>query len=290
MKAYYSFPCLWVAFTLFAFHSAKTQEAYVTFDTIHLIQTNYYPPEFTLDDTLINRINIQTSAAKQMSNVHLINGGNILRGMITLATGFGLGSTQNVEWYLASSILTNDPKLDWILDVYCPGYVEKQRSRVKNADGSYSLETNYEDTFLWQNGAIGYIIEAGDTIGWHYVYRNPRTDTLMQRWSQLVYRGNPEYSPVNTREFGLLGEFTDKEYAMLYNLNSNRIYIFSGDVLTGIFQCKQEPTQFLIKKKKKRVFSQPYLLINSSLSAWERMDVLRLAMAGLRMKNAVESY
>ena len=266
----------------------KAQNTVTTFDTIHLVQKEYYSDDFSLEDTLISKISIQKTAAVQMNDVHFKPGGSILGGIATLATGIGFGSAKDVDWYLASAIRTNNPKLDWLLEVYCPGYIEKERTRVKNGDGSYSVETNYVNRFSWEKGAIGFIIEKGDTIGWHYVYRLPRTDTAAQKWAQIVYKGNTEHAAMNYREFALIGQFTGKESGILFNSEDNRIYIFYGDQLLGMYQC-QNPPPFKLSKKKRKPFAQPYLLVNSKLTAWERMDILRLAMEGLRMKSAIES-
>ena len=266
----------------------RAQNIVVPCDTIHLSQKEYYRDDFSLQDTLISTISIQKAAAVEMNDVKFKPGGNILGGLATIATGIGFGSTKEVDWYMASTIRTSNPKLDWIFDVYCPGYVEKERTRVKNDDGSYSVETNYVNRFSWEKGAIGFIIEAGDTVGWHYVYRYPRTDTAAQKWSQIVYKGNPEHTAINYREFALIGQFAGKESGILFNSEDNRIYIFNGNTLSGIYQC-QKPPEFKLSKKKRKPFAQPYLLVNHNLTAWERMDVLRLAMEGLRMKSAIES-
>lgn len=267
----------------------KAQDTLVSFDTLQLKHTDYYQNDYTLEDTLINNISIQNAAVKQMNDVHFKFGENVFGGVITLATGIGLSGSKDVDWYLASAIRTNNQKLDWILDVYCPGYVEKERTRVTNSDGSHSVETKYVNRFSWHKGAIGFIIEAGDTIGWHYIHREPRTDTSLQKYSQTVYNKNQEHTAINYREFALLGQFNGKESGILFNSNDTRIYIFTGNELSGIYDCQKPPHQLTFNKKKRK-FIQPYLLVNHNLTEWERMDILRLAMVGLRMKSAIESY
>jgi hypothetical protein len=265
----------------------RAQDTVAAFDTMQLMQPNDFRDVYTIRDTLINSISIQASAATQVNAVHFTFGGDVLKGMMALATGIGIGGIKNVDWYLASIIRTSNPKLDWILDIYCPGYVEKQKSRVRNNDGSYSVETNYENAFLWEKGAIGFIIEAGDTVGWHYVYRDPRINPALAKWLQPAYQGKQEHASINYREFALLGEFAGKESCILFNSSDNRIYLFRGNEPTGILQCLKPSMQIIFNKKKHKVV-QPYLLVNQKLTAWERMDVLRLAMAGLRIKRAIE--
>jgi hypothetical protein len=267
----------------------RAQGTIVAFDTLRLQHIDYYQNDYTIDDTLITSISIQNAAVKQLNDVHFKFGENVFGGAMTLVTGIGFGGAKDVDWYLASDIRTNNQKLDWIFDVYCPGYVEKERTRVTNSDGSHSVETNYVNRFSWQKGALGFIIEAGDTIGWHYIHREPRTDTSLQKYSQTVYNGNQEHTAINYREFALLGQFNGKESSVLFNSTDNRIYMFTGDELSGIYDCQKPPLQLTFNKKKRK-FNQPYLLINLNLSACERMDILRLAMVGLRIKNAIESF
>jgi len=266
----------------------KAQNRVFPFDTIHLLQPEYYSLDFSLNDTLINTISIQRKSAVQMNVARFKTGGNILGGVMTLATGIGFGSTSDVDWYFASTIRTSNPKLDWILDVYCPGYIEKERTRTTNSDGSHSVETSYVNRFSWSKGAMGFIIEGKDTIGWNYVYCSPRTDTAVQKWSQLVYKGVPENKVAIFDEFALIGEFTGKACAVLFNTTDNRIYIFKENKLSGMYQCQYPPKVTLSKKKRKPAL-QPYLLVDAELTAWERMDILRLAMVGLRLKSAIES-
>jgi hypothetical protein len=268
--------------------SIKAQNTVFPFDTIHLTQPEFYSLDFSLEDTMINAISIQRQNAVQMNVAHFKTGGNILGGVMTLATGFGFGGTSDVNWYLASAIRTNNPKLDWILNVYCPGYVEQERTRVTNSDGSHSVETNIINRFSWSKGAMGFIIEGKDTIGWNYVYRSPRTDTAVQKWSQQVYKGIPETEMAISAEFALVGEFTGKANAIIFNVTDNRLYIFKGNKLSGMYQC-QKPPKVTLSKKKRKSAAQPYLLADAELTAWEHMDILRLAMVGLRLKSAIES-
>lgn len=81
----------------------------------------------------------------------------------------------------------------------------------------------------------------------------------------------------------MFGQLADKKSGILFNTEDNRIYLFSGSELTGISQC-QKPLEFELSRKKRKPFAQPYLLVSDILTAWEQMDVLRLAMEGLRMK------
>ncbi|MEI8049159.1 MAG: hypothetical protein WCI92_17385 [Bacteroidota bacterium] len=276
-----------VCLLFFQFLSCQAHaQSNIAFDTIRLVQDNFFRQEYGLNDTIINSIKIETRNAKLVQKVHFKFGSDVAKGMLTSITGIGLSDAKDVDWYLASTIQTNNPKLDWISDIYCPGYIEKERQRVRNNDGSYSVESHEVNHYLWENGALAYIIEASDTVGWHYVYRNPRSDTTLARWTPQVYTKQSSFAAFNSFDFALLGQFTGKESAIFYNFDQGRIYVFSEDELWGILQFPKQ-SQWSMNKKK-RNSHQPYLLANSNLSAWERMDVLRLSMVGMRIKLAIE--
>jgi hypothetical protein len=107
----------------------------------------------------------------------------------------------------------------------------------------------------------------------------------LQKWSHLVFKYKPRPITYTFREFGLQGSFTGIETEIIYNSEDERIYLIRNDTMMGIYQCQKPPKMAI--KKKNRVFYQPYLLVNKNLTAWERMDVLRLEMIGLRMRRVI---
>lgn len=266
----------------------KAQDTISAFDTLHLVHANYYLDNYSVDDSIITTISIHTSQIVRLNDIHFTVGGDILDGILALSPGVGIGNTKDVDWYMAALIRTNDPKLDWISDVYCPGYVKMRKVKTKKADGSRSVETEYENAFSWQKGALNFIIEAGDTVGWHYVYMDPRINPALAKWSKIVYKNKQGSHAINYKDFALLGEFLGKESAILYSSKENMFYLFAGNQLLGKYQC-QKPKPLISCTRKERKVIQPYLLVNHKLGKWERVDILRLTMVGLRMKNAIVS-
>lgn len=267
---------------------SRAQQPLTAFDTISLKQSQLYYDDYTLNDSTVTRISIQATAPVQMNDVKFKVGGDIWRGALTLISGIGIGGAKEVDWYLAASIRTNNTHYDWISDIYCPGYIEKQRARTTNSDGSHGVETSYVNVFSWQRGALGYIIESGDTIGWHYVVRNPKTDTATIQWANMVYNYTSGKTNINPADFAMLGEFLGKKSILFYNSAENRMYIFRQTELLGICQFAKIPSPLV--RKKKRVYVQPSLLVNPLITGPEKYDVLRLSMVGKRFINAMESY
>ena len=267
---------------------AQTQPLITAYDTLYLKQQSANVDDYLLADTNISKISIHASAPVQMNDVKFKIGGDMWRGALTLISGIGISGAKDVDWYLAASIRTNNSHYDWVSDIYCPGYIEKQRTRTTNSDGSHGVETSYVNVFSWNRGALGYIIEAGDTIGWHYVIRTPKTDTSIVQWVNKVYKSNNEKMNFNQTDFACKGEFLGNVSVMLYNTAENRMYIFRHDELLGICQFAKIPSPLV--RKKKRVYVQPYLLVSTGIAAPDKNDMLRLAITGKRFKNAMESY
>lgn len=267
---------------------AQTQPLITAYDTLYLKQQSANVDDYLLADTNISKISIHASAPVQKNDVKFKIGGDMWRGALTLISGIGISGAKDVDWYLAASIRTNNSHYDWISDIYCPGYIEKQRTRTTNSDGSHGVETSYVNVFSWNRGALGYIIEAGDTIGWHYVIRTPKTDTSIVQWVNKVYKSNNEKMNFNQTDFACKGEFLGNVSVMLYNTAENRMYIFRHDELLGICQFAKIPSPLV--RKKKRVYVQPYLLVSTGIAEPDKTDLLRLAITGKRFKNAMENY
>ena len=75
---------------------------------------------------------------------------------------------------------------------------------------------------------------------------------------------------------------------MIYNSAENRMYIFRQKELLGICQYAKIPSPLV--RKKKRVYVQPYLLVNREMPVPDRIDVLRLAILGKQFKNEIGSH
>ncbi len=280
MKRFLVASLIWLCFEIPA--TVQAQNPAVDFDTIKLTKTDPQTEFYTFADSLLQNARIQSSAPVQMKEAQFKPGGDIVRGAITIITGIGIGNSQPVDWYLPAGIRTNNPRLDWITDWYCPGYIEKERTRVTNSDGSKSVETEYYNVFSWERGALGYIIEQGDTIGWHYVSMFPRSDSGFISMREIAYKEQSWLKPAKQPEFALWGQFTGIDSYLIYNADENQVYIFRQHEFVAIYHDSKPPQMVLFKRKKPYV--QPYLLVSRELSVQERADIIRLALLSKHMK------
>jgi hypothetical protein len=103
----------------------NAQETSATFDTIKIVEGYYNQFDFTIQDTLIETLDIYTEKAVQLKDVHFKVGSGIFGDILTATTGIGLSGYRETDFYFASTLHTSSSNLEWRYDIYCPGYVEK---------------------------------------------------------------------------------------------------------------------------------------------------------------------
>ena len=67
---------------------------------------------------------------------------NIGAGAMTLITGIGFNSETDGYCEISGKVKCNDSLPYWNVYMYCEGYVETERERVRNEDGSSLVATN----------------------------------------------------------------------------------------------------------------------------------------------------
>ncbi len=275
-----------MSLVLFSLQPAAAQDSQNTGNVISLTRTDRFPGAYMVECGRISSIRCRLSEPVLAEKPTYTLGGNIGRGLFTVITGIGTDVTNAVIWHIISEICTNDSNLNWHLHLYGPGTLTKETSKVTNENGSKSVETTYKREIFWDS-AVGFIVEKCDTIGAMYISINPRNNSNLVKWTKTVYKEGVPHSKSNfkvkqTAEFSFWGELRDLEFAILFNSDENKIYIFNDQGLTGIYIYDKLQT---FVKKKKRV--QPYLQMFTG-SNQGRMDCLRLAMTGQAFKDFLD--
>jgi len=214
-------------------------------------------------------------------------------GALTALTGFGFSSTTDGNWKISGTIQCNDTLSDWIINMFCEGYLEKNRERVKNDDGSWTVETTETNVYYWEKNASGLIMESQDTIGYFLIIMNPREDTLMKTWSdyilpEKVANDNAKskikvvvsWKPVPGNDYGIVGKFRNKDFFIISNGTDRKAWISMDNLLRCKFQSDMNDPG-LSKKYRK----MPYLLINNNIPGQDRRDLFRLAILSLFLNN-----
>ncbi|MBW8334723.1 MAG: hypothetical protein K0M40_22090 [Prolixibacteraceae bacterium] len=253
------------------------QESVVTFDTIRLERSGSSDFDYLVFNSKIKTIGFNKSQFKVRKDDHFTVAGEVGRGMLTLLTGIGTGATKEVSWHMAGKISADYQKLNWDVDIYCPGSITKSKERVRNDDGSFSTENSRENEINWDR-SLGFIKNQSDTLGRFCVVMGPRSAPELKKWTTEVYKTEPAGMKglINSKiEFALWGDLLGQENLIIYNSDENLLYVYKGKELRGIFQPEQK--KILVRKKK---IKQPFLLVNNALSEDVKTEVLFLAMIG----------
>jgi hypothetical protein len=216
---------------------------------------------------------------------------NIGDGAMTLITGIGFNSTTDGNWEISGKVKCNDTLPDWNVLMFCEGYVETERERVRNEDDFNSVATNHTSVYNWAKNATGILIEGNDTIGFFRIIMNPREDSLLkslsadiiphhqiQRNANLRIKSDLSQKTAAEIDFGITGTFCEKNFSIISNGTDRKTWIFIDNVFMSMFQ------EYRAISRKDQIM--PYLLVNKDIPGPDRHDQVRLAIMS-RFMNAV---
>lgn len=216
-------------------------------------------------------------------------------GLLTVLTGIGFGSGTDITWKFEGTIKCNDSLPDWRVILFCEGYREKTRERVKNDDGSWSVETQETNVHYWNKDANGIIIEGTDTIGYFLLNMDPRRDTLFKPWSTDIF--SSKEAPRNFKsenkwsisrppdpniDYATIGTFRNNNFILIRNSKDRQAWIFIDNVLTSMFQSEMK----YLPNGKKNIFLS-YLLSDKNILPADKRDQFRLAMMNRFLNNTI---
>lgn len=229
---------------------------------------------------------------KNTANPGLRNEGN---GALTVLTGVGFNSADDGNWCISGRIKCNDSLPDWNVLLMCQGYQQIYRERVRNDEGSWSVQTKETNVYYWEQNATGLLIEGNDTIGSFIIRMNPRADTLLELWSGNIFTANKadqDIYPKNKglykgmrspyKDFATIGIFRGKRLTVIRNGSDLKVWIYTDNVLTCMFRPDQKDPGIT---KKNNLLS--YILINENTAIQERRDLFRLTLVSRFLSNSL---
>jgi hypothetical protein len=224
--------------------------------------------------------------------------GNIGRGALALLAGpsFTFGSSKEVFWNLRAELESNNENLSWEINLLCPGILEKNKQRVTNDDGSYSVDTEKTAYLNWHEEATGFILEHGDTIAKFIIIMDPRTNPLLSQWNEAPYRDQlPRYQPPQKHiwgmplisnwnvDFGIVGILRGNNFVLLYNGELWQSWLFDQDRMRMIFNADIDDLPMVTKKDR----LIPTLKINQPYTIQEKYDLMRMAIMSRYLSKTV---
>ena len=209
---------------------------------------------------------------------------DIGNGVMTIITGIGFNSSAEVNWKIPGIIKSNDSLSDWFVSVFCEGSVQKERERVQDSDGSWSVETNKTNVYDWNKDATGIIVEGNDTVGFFMIVMNPRDDKLLgplyeknmsdQQLKNSILKTDWTASWMQSlaSDFAIIGSIREKKFTLCRDGYNRKVWIFTDNVIRCIFQ---EDLYSGVSKKNQII---PYFLMNKNFTDLDRRDLFRLAI------------
>jgi hypothetical protein len=265
--------------------TVKAQESNAVFDTI-FISGKGTTQQYKVAGTAISKVGLSGYSPQVVNGKSSVFGRDLGSNTYALLTGVGLGEKKDVDFVLPGFIKTDDSRLNWQMNFYCEGCIEKTRKRVRNDDGSIGNRIVDVKSIYWGRGATGFIIESSDTIGRYRMVFQPEISPALEEMLQEV---NEEAFLISdslfylTWEYAIVGEFRGKESAVFYNSAVNKVYIIEESSLDG--ELLLESDLMNIKRKDQVELK---LLAQGIIDKDKRNDLLRLAMLGVWMRTLTQ--
>lgn len=207
--------------------------------------------------------------------------------LITAATGIGYSVVRDGTWEISGTIQCNDSLPDWRVNFYCGGEEQTTNDKVRNVDGTFSIETENNIRYYWDKKATGLLCENDDTIGSFMIIMNPIADTSLKYWcsyinSQKIQQDNTQntkqvssfmsYSEINL-DYGIKGKYRGKSFIFISNGTDFKTWFFIDNKFTCMFQSDCD---YIKTSRKNRIM--PYLLINKNTTDVEKRYLFRFAI------------
>ncbi len=206
---------------------------------------------------------------------------NVKWGALTLFTGIDVNDEESLPLVIQNTFTINPEAFEWTLPLFITGVNSTSRERVKNEDGSYSLETEKGIYIDWSQEARGLIIEQGDTLGWFIMNTNLQTDTLGTQWLKRLDSESVKLKEKLKRyqafdmnyNFVVYGSYDSTAFTLITNGNTFRSLLLFDNRPQALFQFEPD---FIILGKKNRIY--PYLLYRNDFNTGHSLYLMRFAL------------
>lgn len=281
MKNGYGKYCLTVLFSSTVMFNAFSQRILSEYDSIPISKPRMIQDTYHLNHHILNEITVVKRKPKAADDIPRGFLGNFSEGAFTLLTGVNTSSSDSSLWMTNNELTANDADYTWNIHLFFPGELRKSRERVKNDDGSTSVETDKWIEVDWRKGAYGLIVEKNDTIGRFTMVTNLQSEPESLDWlSRLEKESTAIRSKLEKHvpgqmndDFNISGSFYGKSFTIISSGRNYKSIILVENTPLGIFQSKPD-IPFIGKKNR----IESYLLINKALSGNMEIDLFRLSM------------
>ncbi len=235
----------------------------------------------------IEKIKIRDKAPSPATDDGISGGEKFLLGALTLFTGVGTGSSSELLVRLDNRVKLTGVNKKIGFQVLVNGYYEKDRERVRDEDGSSSIETFENYTLYWDRGADGTIVVEGTTLGDFSFTPGSMAPDSMAYWKGLIQQTMPAI-PVEVNEvhgyyqyhgdFVLNIIFENKPYLIVYEDDYHRCTLIHHGQIIGVWQNVSGNRMNTLDQR-----IHPFLLLPQGSTSEEAQRTITLLTLGLTL-------
>lgn len=264
-----------------AMFDATAQNILSEYDSIPVSKPKMKYKIYQFNNPLVQEISIVYGKPKAMAEKPHKFWKNLGGGALTLFTGLSTETSEEKLWVSKNELKTNNSEYAWDIHFFFEGEYSKTRDRIKNDDGSVSVETA-EGVYIDRGKPIyGLILEKNDTIGNFTVITDLQSDVVcrnllskMENESPVVPAKQSKFIPEQWHDdFKIEGFYKGKPFRIIVNGRVIKSLILFDNKPVAIF--KDEPAAILLGKKNR---IKKYLLHEKMIGDAEIIDLFRLSI------------
>lgn len=263
------------------------QQIDFTYDTIRFEREKFVGIGDYYSNSRITKGNFHSNLFKVSTDLYYLTKQNTTKDGLYSVIGLGGDLSNRTNWQLEEEISKEEMSFNFKIELFCQG-IQSRAISVDAIDRDHIIWIEQPETILdWRNGASGYIWEMGKLSGeFEMVLGSGMFDS--SKWVKRVY--NHDYAH-NTKllesrkDFAIWCNFLKEEITIIYSSRKDRIYLFSGNILVGLYH--PEKWKFLAKKNRSE---NPFLLVEENLDESERISLLVLSMFSQWFMNIIRLY
>lgn len=272
------------------------------FDSLIVVPQKKKALSYFVDHPDVQEINLRINKIKnEKTSAESVFGG-IARTSLAMLIGSWSGGA-DMEFVLPCELRSSVPNTGWNIFLYVQGVREKSSERVRNSDGSKSIETTKKKILYWERGSWGILVAHTDTVARFAVSIDPLNDPeLMKAARKLLQKKNiPEevekkkkkfsllYPPEGFMkrtmvDYGLFGTFREHQLLIIYGVEESKGWIFWDNELQAVFKNHE-----FTDPRRPAYSTSPYILIRPGLNEQKKSDLIRLALFSSLMEQSVKT-
>jgi hypothetical protein len=273
-----------------AMFDAAAQNILAEYDSIPVSKPKMKYKVYQFNNPLLQEISIDYGKPKTMDEEPNKFWKNLGGGAFTLFTGLSTETSEEKLWVTKNELKSDNNEYSWDIHFFFVGEYSKTRDRIKNEDGSVSVETNKGVYINWSNPTYGLILEKNDTIGNFTVITNLQSDGTSQKWlskleneSSVVPTKKSKFVPEQWHDdFKIAGNYKGKSFQIIVSGRNIKSLILFDNKPVAIF--KDEPALVVLGKKNR---IEKYLLHEKMIGDAEIIDLFRLSVLSRLLANLV---